>query len=383
MKSDELAKLAYYKKQIMEDFISKATYPTSNELNEKLEAINLSESYYRVVKVVDGELFNSQVFNAQSSALGEDLRLLYALAKEMTKTRLDYLSQFADTNLTALEKKVDFYLNKSRLEVQSSDLGFTAYYNEAPFSGEQNGEYFNVDCGEIELVDGSAIYLLLEGNNIDYARLALNNGSETLYLSPYQLNKQCLKIPGETKINEIQVTSSSAPKAYERVLMPYTDVKEDCEYVILTGKGNIATKASNKSDYKNYKQCICYEKTMIDFYVKDASSIQIHVSNKPLNTNYDFSQDVIKLDKGIKHFYLEMPEKSAVEIFLEGGAIYAQKAKGVIRSNLLYFVHNTPFKDFLILEKTKANKTTFKASLEVKSTSDVLGINNIMIKEQI
>lgn len=383
MKTDELNKLAYYRKQIMDEFISKATYPSSDELNQKLEGIDLAESYYRVVKVVDGDLFNTHVFNAQTNALGEDLRLLYMLTKEMTKTRLDYLSQFADTNLTALEKKVDFYLNKGRLEVQSSDLGSTAYYSEAPFTGQQKGEYFSIDCGDINLIDGSNIYLLLEGNDIDYARLALNNGKETFYLTPYQLNRQSFKVPGETSINEIQVTTTSAPKTYEHVLMPYANVNEDCEYVILTGKDSVATKASNKADYKNYRQCVCYERTMIDFYVKGASSIQIRVSNKPLSTNYDFSQDVIKLDKGVRHFYLEMPEKSGVEIFLEGGAVYAQKAKGVVRSGSLYFVRNTPFKEFLILEKTKANKTTFKASLEVKSTSDVLGINNIMIKEQI
>lgn len=383
MKSDELEKLNYYKKQIMKDFITKATYPSVEELNSKLEALNLSESYYKTVLVSNGELFNTQVFNAQSKALGEDLNLLYKLLKEMTQTRIDYLSQFADTNLTALEKKVSFYLNKSKLEVQSSDLGYTAYYNEAPFIGEQVGEYFYIDCGNIKLTNGSSIYLLVEGNDINYARLTLDNGLETFYVTPYGLNRQYFKVPGEPKINEIQVTSSSTPKAYENVLVPYTDIKENCEYVILTGKDNVATKASNKSNYSGYKQCVCYERTMIDFYVKDASSIQIRVSNTPLNTNYDFSQEVIKLEKGIKHFYLEMPEKSGVEIFLDGGSIYAQKAKGVIRSNLLYFIHNTPFKDFLILEKTKINQTNFKATLEVKSTSNNLGIQNIMIKELI
>lgn len=383
MKADELAKLEHYKKEIMKDFILKATFPSIETLNSKLDALNLSESYYKTVPVSDGELFNTKVFNEQSKALSEDLTLLYTIAKEMTQTRLNYLSQFAETSLTDLESKVSFYLNKSKLEVQSSDLGKTVYYNEAPFTGECVGEYFHINCDNIELTNGSTVHLLLEGNDIDYARLALYNGSETFYVTPYGLNKQSFKVPGEAKINEIQVTSSAAPKSYETVLIPYSDVKEDCEYVILTGKDNIATKVSNKANYSNYKQHICYEQTMIDFYVKDASSIQIRVSNTPLNTNYDFSQEVIKLEKGIKHFYLEMPAKSAVEIFLESGSIYAQKAKGVIRSNLLYFAHTTPFKDFLVLEKTRFNQTTFKATLEVKSASQNIEIENIMIKEMI
>lgn len=383
MRADELAKLEHYKNEIMKDFILKATFPSIEELDSRIEALNLSESYYKTSLVVNGELFNAKVFNAQTKALAEDLSLLYKVLKEMTQDRLNYLSQFADTNLTELEKKVSFYLNKSRLEVQSSDLGRTIYYDEAPFVSERIGESFQVNCGDIYLTNGSDVHLILEGNDVDYARLALYNGSETFYVTPYGLNKQYFKVPGETKINEIQVTSSSTPKSYENVLMPYVDVKEDCEYVILAGKNNVATKASNKSNYSSYKRCVCYEQTMIDFYVKDASSVQIRVSNKPLTTNYDFSQEVIKLEKGIRHFYLEMPAKSGVEIFLDGGSIYAQKSKGVVRSDMLYFIHDTPFKDFLILEKTKLNQTKFKVNLEVKSTSSKLNIDAIMIKELI
>lgn len=383
MKADELEKLNYYKKKIMEDFILKATYPTLDELNAKIQDVNLSESYFKTVPVANGDLFNTYIFNEQFKSLNQDLSLLYTVLKEMTQTRMDYLGQFADTTLTALEKKVSFYLNKSKLEMQSSNLGHTIYYDEAPFIGEQKSDYFSIDCGDIKLTNGSSIHLLLKGHDLNYARLALTSNSETFYVTPYELNRQYFKVPGEPLINEIQIISSATPKPYENVLIPYTDIKKDCEYIILAGKDNIATKASNKSNYSNYKQCVCYDKTMIDFYVKDANSIQIRTSNKPISSNYDFSQEIIKLEKGIKHFYLEMPEKSGVEIFLEGGAIYAQKSKGVVRNNLLYFIHNTSFKDFLIVEKTKLNQTDFKAKLEVFSTSNDLGVESIMIKELI
>ena len=382
MRADELAKKEVYKQRITKDCIAQSKYPSAKELDEALSSINLMESYFKIAPVSDGEYFETKTFNAQIEDLDADLKLLYSLVKQFTLDKLNALNQYADTTLTDLERKADFYLNKSRLEMQSSDLGRTALYLRAPLSGKQNGEYFSVDCGMVALTNGSTIHLILEGHDTYYARLKLADGNQTFYITPYNLNQQSFKLPGEIKTTEKEVKITHTPQLGETILLPY-EIQEACDYIVLTGKNQIACKTAIKSEYQDYKYYACFEDTMIDFYVKDATSIQIRVSHKPLNSNYDFLQDVIKLEKGIKHFYLEMPAKSAVEIFLEGGEIYAQKGKGVIQSDKLYFAHSTPFKDFLIIEKSRTLKTIYQASLEVRSTIEDLGVESIMIKELI
>lgn len=383
MKTDELLKLELYKTQIMKEFIAKAHYPTQSELKTALDALDLKESCFKVVPVAEGETFNTRVFNAQTEALGNDLTLLYQLLRKLTQERIDYLSQFADTSLTDLEQKLEDYLAKSRLEIQSSDLGHTVYFAHAPFTGEQFNEYFTIDCGNLALTNGASVHLLMEGHNLEYARLALSAGEETVYLAPYALNRQSFQVPGTLQINETTVTCTTVPKPNESVLIPYENLNTAYDYVLLTGKGQVALKAANQATYSPYSQCICYEQTMIDFYVKDAVSLQIRVNQTPLYTNYDFSQEAIKLEKGIHHFYLEMPPKSIVEIFLEGGSLYAQKGKGIIKSGSLYFTHATSFKEFLVLEKTRQQQTNYRAVLQVKSTLEDLGVDTILVKELI
>lgn len=382
MRTDEKLKKEIYIQRIMHDFIQKHHYPNHQDLDMALSSIDLKESLFKVSQVVNGELFNPKVFNLQTSDLESDLLILYQLVKQYTLDELNKLSEFADTTLIDLEKKAEFYLTKSRMEMQSSDLGYTALYMHGPFKGQQKDDYFLIDCGNVDLTDGSTIHLLVEGYNIYYARLKLESADHTFFLTPYSLNMQNLKLPGNPEIKEKEITLSYSPASNSKILIPYT-VNKDSEYIILAGKGKLSCKTDSASHYESNSYYACFEETMIDFYVKDATSIRIKTSHRPLYTNYDFSQETIKLDKGIRHFYLQMPAKSAIEIFLEGGEIYAQKNKGIVQDEKLYYVQNTPFKDFLVIEKLRKNKTNYKATLEVRSTLEQLGIDSILIKEMV
>ena len=383
MKADEKLKKEIYKKRFVKDSILKSHYPNGEEIDFALSTINLKESLFKEAPVVDGALFDSHTYNAQMEDLELDLKFIYQLVKEYTFDELQKLSEFADTTLSDLERKAEFYLTKSKMEMQSSDLGYTALYMHAPFHGEQKGDYFLIDCGIIQLTEGSTIHLLLEGSNIYYARLKLEKDDGThFYLTPYQLNRDSFTLPGDITTHEKNVVISYFPAQDEKILLPYKPEPKSI-YTVLTGKDKIACKSNGISHYENNMHHTCFEETMIDFYVKDATSIRIHTSHKPLYTNYNFSNEAIKLEKGIKHFYLQMPAKSAIEIFLEGGEIYAQKGKGVVQEGKLYFSQSTPFKEFLVIEKMRTKKQSYHASLEVHSTLEQLGVDSILLKELI
>lgn len=380
MRTDEISKLAYYKDSFVKKCIADNLYPTEKMIEEAMAKIDFRKSYYTVDQVNDGEKIDVDVLNKQTELLYQDICLLYKTIITLTKERTHYLRNFCETELIELEKDTDFYLEKSKQEMGSSYLGETIFFGKSPFQVVNQQDKNIIDCGSIDITNGSKLTLIAQGSDLETVRLKLSNANSTYYVSPYAINRDAFTVPGE--LEKFETTVKLTNKKKNPCTIPYKTSGGN-KYIIFTGKDCVSVKTSEKNDYKSSNKIVCAERSMIDFYLKDSESVRIISSKKPFQSNYDFSSGSVKLQKGIHHFYLEMPEDSALEIIVESGAIYAQMTHGIVKNGDLLFTQNTPFEFFDIVEISKNKKTKYDIALEIFSQNKNSNIDTILIKEAI
>ena len=104
MYKDEIKKAEYYKEQIINEYLKNGKLLSKNEIQKKIDAIDLKLAIFKQGYIYNGETLNLEKFQDQKQDLYKDLKILYEL---MYETAYDRLSKIQ----AKLEYKIN-YLNE-------------------------------------------------------------------------------------------------------------------------------------------------------------------------------------------------------------------------------------------------------------------------------
>lgn len=394
MFKDTVIKAAYHRERIVKEFIKRGIYPTDKLIQEGLDKIDSSLAYLQPTRMVAGQDFNVESYNAMIKMLYKDLELLYQLLYEITVKEYISLKAFVDTHLDDLENTALKYRLKAEQESNSTSLGRTIYFNHSGFDVKIENNVTLVSLGYVKVNQGSRISCFLNANDIEADRVVfgLKKGeAEPLYAAAYNYNQDSILIPGELQRRTYQYAVDK-----ERVItyplemdLQGNKATDANEYAIFAGKDQILVKEFagitaqtlaerptklNMASFKN--------RSSVDFYVVGGKQITFRFNKKPINTNFPTDDYKVSNLQRIHHFFIEGEEGFSFDFELDGGTVYAVKEKGNIEGDKLFFSRSVAVRDFYIEEYLTGAPDTYYAFVKaINDDGEPMDIESVTIKE--
>lgn len=394
MFKDAIIKAAYHRERIVKEFIKRGIYPTDKLIEEGLDKIDSSLAYLQPTRMVAGDNFSTESYNAMIKMLYKDLELLYELLYEITVKEYISLKAFVDTHLDDLESTALKYRLKAEQESNSTSLGRTIYFNHAGFDIKTENNVTLVNLGYVQVNKGSRVSCFLNADNIEADRIVfgLKRGeAEPLYAAAYNYNQDSILIPGE-----LQRRSFKYAVDKERVIsypleidLQGNKVSDVNQYTIFGGKDKILVKEFagvtaqtlaerptklNMASFRN--------RSSVDFYVVGGNQITFRFNKKPINTNFPTDDYKVSNLQRIHHFFIEGDEGFSFDFELDGGTVYAVKEKGNIENGKLFFSRSVDVRDFYVEEYLTGTPETYYAFIKaINDDGEPMDIESVTIKE--
>ena len=132
--SDQIKKIDYYRSRIINDLAKRGIYPDDDRVNKQIKKIDTMLGVFQYKPVGRNEPFDAKKFNEDISAIYQDLKILYELAYELSIKDLEELQTYCEIHLTELKKMAEHYKYKTKLELDSTYLGNTVFYQSHGFN---------------------------------------------------------------------------------------------------------------------------------------------------------------------------------------------------------------------------------------------------------
>lgn len=394
MYKDIVAKIEVHKQKIIDGFIKQGIYPTDKMIEERLQSIETSLSFLKPTTMVQGEIFNVEVYNNMLQSVYKDLELLYQLLYEISIKEYFTLKAFVDTHLDELEDYATKYEKRAELEANSTSLGKSILFKNSGFDLFSENNINLIDLGAISVNKGSRISCFLNANNIesDQVVFGFKKGTEApIYVAPYNYNQDMLLIPGDVnkKVYEIKIDDDKVLSDKTEMILKDSAINLKNQYVILGGKDKILVKKfAEQSSQLILESPISSEMTVfdshsyIDFYVIGGNKISFRFNKKPKNTNFVSENYAISNLDYIHHFFIECEEGFAFSFELDGGEVFAAKETGKIIDKKLFFVRDIDIRDFKVVEYSLGDPETYSAFIKIMNdTGDPIDVESVCIKE--
>lgn len=392
MYKDIYEKLKFHKEKIIQSFIKTGIYPTDNEVNRLLNSIDASLPLLQVQRVEPGDNFDSKAYNKMIECIYKDLQLLYQMLQEYQIKEFIELKAFSDNHLQEIQSKVNYYLNKSKQESQTTTLGKTLYYQDSNFNRKVDNTLTFIDLGSIDIVPGSRIACLLDANDIykNQAIFIFESPIGNLKVTPFNANQNSLLIPGEKTKNEYDYSLNDNLITNDKILMDLKiEINKENKYYILGEKDKVFVKQFGETTKQSFmyrptplNQLGFKEKTYIDFYTVGSQSITFKFSKKPVKTNFAINNYKVENLDYVHHFFIEAEPDFSFEFEIDKGDVYAIKEEGKIINDNLYFPKMIETKDFHIIEYDNSKKTKYNCYVQITNDNDEpIKINSITIKQ--
>ena len=374
MYKDILEKFKVYKTRIVQSFIEKGIYPSNTLIRTYIDRIDLSLPLLEKCIAEPGDYFEVTEYNQMFQNIFEDLSILYRIIFELTVQDYTQLKAFVDTNLDELEKQVNHYLLKASEEVASTSLGKTILFVADSFDAKTTDNTLIVNLGTLSFIKGSRISCFITGRNLTsdiLFRLVETNG-QTYRLNPYNYNNDVFEEPHERSFKSIEYNTQDITYSDSLIPIRLDTFDKTHDYFILGAKNKITVKqfGENTEQYyvnapMNLDMMGFKEKSYIDFYILNGTSISFRMNKAPITSNYAITNTTVQLDKPITHFFIACDAGFAFDFTLEGGTVYAAYAKGAIKNNQLYYPYTTIISDFLVLDYDTTQKSNYTVYCEI------------------
>ena len=128
MYKDMLLKLDYHKNHIIQTFIKKGYFPTSEEVANKLEQTDTRLAMLKQYKFQPGEKFNTKEMNHMLNMLYNDIVFLYKILEDIQLKEYNKLLLNIETHMSNLESLASHYKKRTDEEVNSMSLGKTLLF---------------------------------------------------------------------------------------------------------------------------------------------------------------------------------------------------------------------------------------------------------------
>lgn len=381
---DQIAKINYYKARIIENFAQNGMYPNNIDIENKINDINTSLAIFEYIDNKEGEIFDINKFNQDLKAIYDDLLILYKLVYQESIKEYEKIKIYVENNLSQLERLSNSYKYKTKMELDSTSLGNTIFFQGNGFNIVNKNGVAIINLGKIEVNNASKIACLFDADNIKDEQVVFSFDGNNC--SPYTYNKDFFIVPGKIeKTSYIYTLPENIIKNTMYEMIPDNfSLNTDNKYIIYGGKNEISTVLGDNKTFYNKIDNIGINLLgagKIIFYILNGSFVNFDFSSKPVNTN--FSGTSIDNLNDEQEIIIEYYGDFSFN-FETDGSFYATKANGLISNNKLYYPDNDDLNSFYIEEYKLSNKTTYNnvtVTISDLLTDNPLNINAIAIKE--
>ena len=383
---DILLKTSFYKEQILKEMIKKGLPPDDKLVDEKVRNIDKFLALFDHEKIKPGTDFDVKKFNEELKLIQQDLLFLYRLMYELAIEEYTYTKAYVDSHLKELEGLARRYKLRSQIEMESTFLGETIFFQASGFNMFNKDNETYIDLGTISVREGSRVAWLFDANNVQAqnAVMGLKNGDEITYIGAHNYISDTFQVPGSPEIkdyffnlDEDQIVNKEFEISAEGL-----EPSNNKQYIIFGGLDQMLVKSGNREIpvSKDSNDVFYTEETgIIEFYIYNGTYANFSFSKQPTSKNFNG----ITIENLKRHHKVAMRIEDGIGFTVTtNGRIYAAREVGVIRDDKLYYPKKTDIRDFFIEENTPGNLIEYNAFLRVVNDDiDLADINSVAIKE--
>ena len=394
---DMIEKLKFHKNNIINAFIKKNYYPSSDEINAKLALVDSRIALFESYISKPGSYMNIKELNYCFEMIYKDIEILYKVLEAILIEDYSALNVHIEAALTELEAKADYYKKRCTEEIHSTTLGTTVLFQANSWQITEENEMNIIDLGTMNLIEGMEISCFAEINNIEDKDIVFqfdNNDPERSFLAlPYNYNNNSYKVPGELGINEYPLIMPVASKVDDYIPIE-CEINFQNRYKIAGAIGGMQVTSKKTGQTFLYKFAnvdnafVAEEDCFVEFFVLDGNkvenaSMEYSFTEAPISTNFSLQNGEIPLNKEAIKISLECQKGLGMFFNIPVGTVYASFEDPVIvNKNTLIYKGNWDIRDFVLREYVRTNTSPYRIKVFVKSKEDIVGnIESIYIKE--
>ncbi len=394
---DMLEKLKYHKNHILNTFLKKNYYPSSDEINTKLALVDSRIALFESYISKPGSYMNIKELNYCFEMIAKDIEILYKVLEDILIEDFSALHVHIEAALTELESKADYYRKRCTEEINSTTLGTTVFFQANNWNITEDNEMNIINLGTIKLIQGMEIACFANIENIEDKDIVFefdNNDPEKSFLAlPYNYNNNSYKVPGTIGINNYELIMPETSIVDDYIPITY-DINFENKYKIAGGLGGMQVTSKKTGETVLYRFAnienafLATEDCFVEFFILDGHTIpnncmEYSFSEAPISANFSLQNGEIPLDKEAVKITIECQKGLGMYFVVPVGTAYASFEDPIIvNKNTLIYKGNWNIRDFLLREYVRTNTTAYRVKAYIKSQEDITGnIDSIYIKE--
>lgn len=382
---DVLLKTNFYKERVLNDLIRNGVSPSRSDVNAAVERIDRFLALYQYKAIRSGSCFDMDEFYESMHKIEQDLKFLYLIVYEVAVKEYESLYQEVENHLKGLEQMANALKTRAKMELGSTSLGETIFFQGNGFESYTVDEDTFVDLGSIPVRLGSRIAFLFDGDNIlpENVVLSLSDGQKASYLAPYNYMQDISEIPGERvrRLYRYEERQDQIVNTSFQLIAEGLAPSKDKEYRIMAGKDSLILKNHRgenivkKNESNNY---YAIEPGLMTLFLYEATFARFAFSKLPAQKNFEglFIEDLGKFTE----LTIDSQGDLSFEIVTDG-EVYAEVSDGLIKDGRLFYPKRSQARDFLIEETLPGEIVNMQAHLKVRAEDAApVRINSVVLK---
>lgn len=391
MYRDMLLKMDFHGKHIINAFIKRGYFPKNEEINEKLEQVNLRLALFKKQIFTPGEAFNTKEINHMLEMLYTDITFLYKVLEDIQIEEYNRLLLNIETHMTNLEAIANHYKKRANEEINGTALGKTLLFKTDDWDIDFNDDSVEVAIGELELVQGAEISCFANINNTDKKNIVFefnNSDPKNNFIAlPYNYNNDTYIVPGEIATKDYELSLDENFNINSEIKIPFPTNTQN-KYKILGGKGKMVvtdkdTDVVRVVDIPTYdKPFVANKSCFISFYVEGKGNIEYNFNKKPLHSNFSIQNGIINIEKDIQKVFLDVDEGFLCYFTFNDESIgWATLENAVPYDNYLIYNGMILVRDFKVKEYIRDKTIKYDIKVKINESDKDEVIDCIYIKE--
>lgn len=386
--ADQKKKIEYYSSRIIQDFARKGIYPDDRRISEQISNINTMSSILQYIEVGRNELFDTDKFNEDMLRIWQDLKILYELAYEITVKDYEELQLWCETHLSELQNMASTYRYKTSLELNTTYLGTTIFYQSSGFNVTNSNGTVKINLGTVETEEQAKLACIFNCDEIQRQNVIFMFKDQNGLISncsPYDYNHDFFSVPGQLNKNTYNVTLSGENVRTSFICTPESlsgKLSYSHKYKLYGGEGYISFNYFSKV-YTKKTPGIPAELTdggIATFYILNGTYANFEFSTIPKSKSFEGL--TISDMKHCHKVVIEHDDYLNFD-FTTDGIIYATCQEGRITDGELIYPAADKISDIFIEEYSVGDKVKYDVSVLISPvrSGNVPVINAIAIKQ--
>ena len=379
---DEIEKMKYLRGRIAGSLVMSGAYPDRNIIDKRLAAIDSKLALFQHMSAEESSKLNVKYFNESMMNIYQDLLILYNLVYEFSANKYETTKSYVEMHLAELENLADRYQRKSFFETGNTSVGKTIFFQSNGFNQTTRNYMTHLSLGKVSVAPGSKVSFFITGRYFKPEDVTFQLGK--FVCSPFSINSDYIKIPGEIKYNSYNCDFPADIK-HDKMFALNSDAFKPTQlnkYIIYGGQDNITvTNRTNRFVEKKKDTPLTLDDSIgrVTFYVLNGSYVNFEFSKPTLSQN--FSGYMIQ---GLQsHHKITFEYEGPFSFnFKTDGLIYATRKNGIVKNEQLLYPDMDKLNKFRIEEYKDGHTESYSLSATIRQSSDYEPlVNMIAVKE--